>query len=170
MSLPASAVLDVCVFPWPEPGLRLHTRSNLAQSSKDWGGGSSVFKLVYFSPVAAAGKCLRPFDSGIRLRSCNLKNGAVTCSHLRYDQTACAGWVGFVAIDDVDATAAQIGRLGGAIFVPPTDSNIGRISVVADPQKGGICAGKGTGIWPTETGQVGRAGARGLTQVAGSRP
>jgi predicted enzyme related to lactoylglutathione lyase len=43
-------------------------------------------------------------------------------------------WVGYLAVDDVDATAAQIGRLGGAIFVPPIDSNIGRISVVADPQ------------------------------------
>jgi predicted enzyme related to lactoylglutathione lyase len=44
-------------------------------------------------------------------------------------------WVGYVAVDDVDATAAQIRRLGGAILVPPTDSNIGRISVVADSQK-----------------------------------
>jgi len=44
-------------------------------------------------------------------------------------------WLGYVAVDDMDATAAQIRRLGGAIFVPPTDSNIGRISVVADPQK-----------------------------------
>jgi predicted enzyme related to lactoylglutathione lyase len=44
-------------------------------------------------------------------------------------------WVGYVSVDDMDATAAQIRRLGGAIFVPPTDSNIGRISVVADPQK-----------------------------------
>ena len=44
-------------------------------------------------------------------------------------------WVGYVAVNDMDATAAQIRRLGGAILVPPTDSNIGRISVVADPQK-----------------------------------
>jgi uncharacterized protein len=44
-------------------------------------------------------------------------------------------WVGYVAVDDIDAAAAQIGRLGGSILVPPTDSNIGRISVVADPQK-----------------------------------
>ena len=44
-------------------------------------------------------------------------------------------WVGYVAVDDMDATAAQIRRLGGTILVPPTDSNIGRISVVADPQK-----------------------------------
>jgi uncharacterized protein len=44
-------------------------------------------------------------------------------------------WVGYVAVDDMDATAAQIRRLGGTILLPPTDSNIGRISVVADPQK-----------------------------------
>jgi uncharacterized protein len=44
-------------------------------------------------------------------------------------------WIGYVAVDDIDATAAQISHLGGAIMVPPTDSNIGRISVVADPQK-----------------------------------
>ena len=43
-------------------------------------------------------------------------------------------WVGYVAVDDMDARTAQIRRLGGAILVSPTDSNIGRISVVADPQ------------------------------------
>jgi predicted enzyme related to lactoylglutathione lyase len=43
-------------------------------------------------------------------------------------------WVGYVAVDDMDARAAKILRLGGAILVSPTDSNIGRISVVADPQ------------------------------------
>jgi uncharacterized protein len=43
-------------------------------------------------------------------------------------------WIGYVGVDDIDATAAQIKHLGGAILVPPTDSNIGRISVVADPQ------------------------------------
>jgi predicted enzyme related to lactoylglutathione lyase len=43
-------------------------------------------------------------------------------------------WLGYVGVDDMDATVAQIPRLGGAILVAPTDSNIGRISVVADPQ------------------------------------
>jgi len=43
-------------------------------------------------------------------------------------------WIGYVAADDIDATAAEIRRLGGAVLVPPTDSNIGRISIVADPQ------------------------------------
>jgi uncharacterized protein len=44
-------------------------------------------------------------------------------------------WIGYIAVDDIDATAAQIKHLGGTIMVPPTDSNIGRISVVADPQR-----------------------------------
>ena len=43
-------------------------------------------------------------------------------------------WLGYIAVDDIDAKTAQIGRLGGAILVSPTDSNIGRISLVADPQ------------------------------------
>ena len=43
-------------------------------------------------------------------------------------------WMGYVEVNDVDATADRIRRLGGAVYVPPTDSNIGRISVVADPQ------------------------------------
>src|SRR5260370_5646512 len=43
-------------------------------------------------------------------------------------------WVGYVAVDDIDMTAARIRRLGGTLYVPPTDSNIGRIAVIADPQ------------------------------------
>src|SRR5262249_28187957 len=43
-------------------------------------------------------------------------------------------WVGYVAVDDIDVKVAQIRRLGGAILVASTDSNIGRISLVADPQ------------------------------------
>ena len=52
-------------------------------------------------------------------------------------------WTGYVVVDDIDMTAVQIRRLGGAVFVPPTDSNIGRISIVADPQTAmfGLVAG-----------------------------
>jgi hypothetical protein len=52
-------------------------------------------------------------------------------------------WVGYVAVDDVDKTAGLIGRLGGAVYVPPTDTNIGRISVVADPQTATLALVKG---------------------------
>jgi predicted enzyme related to lactoylglutathione lyase len=43
-------------------------------------------------------------------------------------------WIAYVAVDDADAAADRFKRLGGAVYVPPTNSNIGRISVVADPQ------------------------------------
>jgi predicted enzyme related to lactoylglutathione lyase len=43
-------------------------------------------------------------------------------------------WMGYVGVGDVDASVERIKRLGGAVYVPPTDANIGRISVVADPQ------------------------------------
>jgi predicted enzyme related to lactoylglutathione lyase len=44
-------------------------------------------------------------------------------------------WVGYVGVDDVDAAAARIERLGGVVHVPPTDvPNISRFSVAADPQ------------------------------------
>jgi uncharacterized protein len=44
-------------------------------------------------------------------------------------------WVGYVGVDDVDAAAARIERLGGAVHVPPTDvPNISRFSIAADPQ------------------------------------
>jgi hypothetical protein len=44
-------------------------------------------------------------------------------------------WIGYVGVDDVDATVAQIKRLGGAVYVPPTDvPDVSRFSIVADPQ------------------------------------
>jgi uncharacterized protein len=43
-------------------------------------------------------------------------------------------WVGYVAVEDVDEVVDQLRRLGGRVYVPPTDSNIGRLAVVADPQ------------------------------------
>lgn len=43
-------------------------------------------------------------------------------------------WVGYVAVDDLDGVVDQLKRLGGTVYVRPTDSNIGRLAVVADPQ------------------------------------
>jgi predicted enzyme related to lactoylglutathione lyase len=44
-------------------------------------------------------------------------------------------WIGYVGVNDVDATAARIRQLGGAVHVPPQDIlNVSRFSVVADPQ------------------------------------
>jgi predicted enzyme related to lactoylglutathione lyase len=43
-------------------------------------------------------------------------------------------WVGYIAVDDIRGTVDRIRRLGGRAFVPPTETNIGLISIVADPQ------------------------------------
>lgn len=41
-------------------------------------------------------------------------------------------WMGYVGVKDIAAVTEQIRRLGGKIYVPPTATNIGRVSVVAD--------------------------------------
>ncbi len=44
-------------------------------------------------------------------------------------------WIGYVGVDDVDAAANRIERLGGAVYVSPQNIlDISRFSVVADPQ------------------------------------
>jgi uncharacterized protein len=74
---------------------------------------------------------------------------------------AMARWVGYVGVDDVDVTADRLRRLGGAVYVPPTDTNIGRISVVADPQTATLALVKGLKLGqaqPAEPGKPGRVG------------
>jgi predicted enzyme related to lactoylglutathione lyase len=49
-------------------------------------------------------------------------------------------WTGYVAVDDVDATARQFSELGGRVQREPEDiADIGRFAVVADPHGAVIC-------------------------------
>jgi predicted enzyme related to lactoylglutathione lyase len=44
-------------------------------------------------------------------------------------------WIGYVCVDDVDATASRLKQLGGVVHVPPQDVlHVSRFSVVSDPQ------------------------------------
>jgi uncharacterized protein len=44
-------------------------------------------------------------------------------------------WIGYVCVDDVDAAADRLQRLGGTVHVPPQDVlQVSRFSVVSDPQ------------------------------------
>lgn len=47
-----------------------------------------------------------------------------------------AHWMAYFGVEDCDAAAAEVERLGGAISVPPFDTPFGRQSVVRDPQGG----------------------------------
>ena len=45
------------------------------------------------------------------------------------------GWLGYVSVDDVDATVAAAQADGGAVHMPPTTMDgIGRMAMIADPQ------------------------------------
>lgn len=43
-------------------------------------------------------------------------------------------WMSYVAVDDVDAVAAQVNDLGGTLLVPPQDiPDVGRFCILQDP-------------------------------------
>lgn len=47
-----------------------------------------------------------------------------------------ARWLGYIGVDDVDAAFARIEAAGGAAIMPPTAlDGVGRIALVADPQR-----------------------------------
>jgi predicted enzyme related to lactoylglutathione lyase len=44
-------------------------------------------------------------------------------------------WDTYVSVDDVDASAIMVEKLGGQVVVPPTDiPDVGRFCVIKDPQ------------------------------------
>jgi predicted enzyme related to lactoylglutathione lyase len=53
-------------------------------------------------------------------------------------------WMGYIAVEDVDAAAAKLEKLGGKIHKPPQDiPGIIRFAVVSDPQGAGFIIAKG---------------------------
>jgi uncharacterized protein len=69
-------------------------------------------------------------------------------------------WVGYIAVDDLDATVRRLEALGGTTYVPPTDSNIGRIAIIADPQTATLALVQGltVGVPPSDGEAIGRVG------------
>jgi predicted enzyme related to lactoylglutathione lyase len=56
------------------------------------------------------------------------------------------GWMGYVAVDDVDAYAGKVKAAGGSVYRPPSDiPNIGRFAVVGDPHGAAFIIFKGDG-------------------------
>lgn len=76
-------------------------------------------------------------------------------------------WVGYVGVADLDASVARLKGLGGALYVPPTDSNIGRIAVVADPQTADFALVQGLKLPPTKAGDEGCVGWHELSATDG---
>lgn len=67
-------------------------------------------------------------------------NGTGVAGHLKLPADAeqggmRPGWLGYIGVDDVDASVAKIEAAGGKVHAPPTDmEGVGRIALVADPQ------------------------------------
>lgn len=67
-------------------------------------------------------------------------------------------WVGYVAVDDIDAAVDRLKAGGGRVFVPPTKTNIGKLAIVADPQTATLALVQGLTIDGSGVGKPGRAG------------
>src|SRR3984885_7217389 len=74
-------------------------------------------------------------------------------------------WVGYVGVKDVDATVDRLKALGGAVYVPPTNSNIGRIAVVADPQTANLALVQGLKTGQRKATDLGKPGRVGWNEL-----
>jgi uncharacterized protein len=109
------------------------------------------------------------WDASVRGKTCILfsdgKAAVSGLAPLSADATntgASPSWVGYVAVDDVDATAGRITCLGGAVSIPPMNAaDISRFSIFDDPQTARLALFK----WlqarqepPLDSGAPGRVG------------
>jgi len=82
-------------------------------------------------------------------------------------------WIGYVTVNDVDAAVARVRRLGGLIYLPPTDvPGVSRVAVVTDPQMTTIALVKW--LMPPEEptsaeGKLGRVGWHELLAADGGK-
>jgi len=61
--------------------------------------------------------------------------GLMTLPQEARDMGARPSWIGYIAVDDVDAIAIEIAKRGGQVHRAAEDiANVGRFAVVADPQ------------------------------------
>ena len=68
-------------------------------------------------------------------------------------------WLGYAGVDDVDAVARRVKKLGGTVHVPPTDiPNVSRFSVIADPQRAVLALIKGREAGEEKPAQPDRPG------------
>lgn len=75
-------------------------------------------------------------------------------------------WIGYVGVEDVDATTEQAKRLGGAVYMPPTDiPTVGRFSVIADPQGAALGLFKALGPAPENLPEPGMPGRHGWHEL-----
>jgi len=73
--------------------------------------------------------------------------------------------MGYIGVNDVEVTASQIKRRGGTVYVPPTDTNIGFISVVTDPQTANFALIRELKVGRQQTAESGKPGRVGWHEL-----
>jgi hypothetical protein len=84
--------------------------------------------------------------------------GSWNCRKSRDREARRRDGAAYVGVKDIDAAADRIRSLGGAVYVPPTDSNIGRVAIVADPQTANFALVKGLKSGQMKRAEPGKAG------------
>jgi uncharacterized protein len=76
------------------------------------------------------------------------------------------GWMGYIAVDDVDARAAMVAEAGGKIHRSPDDiPEVGRFAVVADPQGAAFVLFKSLMDQPVPSAPLGTPGHGGWREL-----
>jgi predicted enzyme related to lactoylglutathione lyase len=90
-------------------------RGVIGWGSRDWDEPGMQYKIMTMGERPVGGVMPMPEDY--------IKAGGRPC------------WVGYIAVDDVDAATSELKKAGGKVHrVPAEIPNVGRFSVVADPQ------------------------------------
>jgi len=92
----------------------------------------------FYDPVAGwtiEAESSNPMDYRMIDTGDGLVGGTLTLTDTMREHGARPTWLGYIGVDDVDATVAAIEAKGGKSLMPADDiPNVGRIAMVADPQ------------------------------------
>lgn len=97
--------------------------------------------------------------------------GVMTLPDAARQAGARTGWIGYIAVEDVDAAAARVAAAGGRVHHGPQDiPGVGRFATVGDPQGAVFALFRGLGEAPPDVppGTPGHAGWRELYAVDGA--
>ncbi len=99
--------------------------------------GEFYRKVVGWTPVKSdqPGMDYRFFFAGDASDNRNGVGGFMAITPEMEEDGARPAWVGYIAVDDVDASVEAIIAAGGSLFMPAMDiEGVGRMAMVADPQ------------------------------------
>lgn len=132
---PAGAIINLWQAKGPGAGASIDHRAKgrvcwCEQQSRDVAASVAFYQKLFGWRMDDKGDGYVQFFSG----DAPLGGFFDLTSHAHLAQVP-ANWMIYFATDDVDASAALVKELGGAVHAPPMDmEGVGRMSVVADPQ------------------------------------